>query len=172
MCTWSFLHSSCTCLLGTTVRFSSGVKSVFSEGCETFFNQLPTKPGRQNLFWRGIRKTKCTCRWPNDQIPIFVSFTFILFGKTNTLERALETMNRHMLRILKRFITCARVPASSILKNIMSVRSGTHLKYTRFLFTSVVPTKRTACCFSFLFPLRSTYCSSISSETEHDYIPF
>lgn len=142
----------CTCPAGTLLTlhilliesplwvFLSGVKLVFSRGCEHFLNQLLTRPGSQTLLdWGSDRQSA----HPADRITqfhfsasIFIFFFFVVkwWGLLHTSSpgknRPLETINWHILRILKRFITCAIVQASSILKNIMSVRSGTHLKYT------------------------------------------
>lgn len=140
-----------------------------SFGCEHFLNQLLTGPGSQTLFdWQSERQSA----HPADRITkfhfsastfifsFFCQMTRVLFIHLPPAEnRPLETINWHILRILKRFITCAIVQASSILKNIMSVRSGTHLKYTGSF---------NVCCRQQngrpLFLFLSTYCCSILSE--------
>lgn len=121
-------------------QFLSVAKSVFSEGRETFLNQLLTEPGSQNLFDRESESAQLAEQMTELHFSDFIPLSYLLENNEVLFvhlppgnNRPLETMNRHILRILKRFIICALVHASSILKNIMSVRSGTHLKYTRFL---------------------------------------
>lgn len=66
------------CSHSTTVSFLSGVKLVFSRGCEHFLNQLLTRPGSQTLFdWRSDRQSA----HPADRITKFhfSASTFIFF---------------------------------------------------------------------------------------------